>query len=127
MLDNSSTVYIDLDNELQAFAITLLLLCFLGYVLVQMRVIMQGILYHTYTQLPEDADPGYIIGLFAGALLETMFLVSYIIIYVQSAYSSHTAQMYVYRITALFSNTVIAVQKLQLLSSLGIVVMQFLI
>ena len=94
MLDNSSTVYIDLDNELQAFAITLLLLCFLGYVLVQLRVFIQGITSNDNPYLRFPADPGYIIALFAGALLETMFLVSYII-YVQSAYSSHTAQMYV--------------------------------
>ena len=96
----------------------MIVLCFLGNLLVQMRVFIQGIAYYDDDQRPGfPGDPGYINALFAGTFLETIFLVSYIIIvvvYTRTAYCvlvTHSSN--VCRITALFSNTVIAVQKLQ--------------
>ena len=81
MLDNSSTIYIELDNEFQAFVITMIVLCFRGYLLVQMRVFTQGIANYDDQILRFPADPGYINALLAGVFLETMFLVSYIKLY----------------------------------------------
>ena len=74
---------------------------------------MQGIAYYDDNQfLRFPGDPGYINALFAGAFLETIFLVSYnIIILCKCVLVTRSSN--VRRITALLSDTVIAVQKLQ--------------
>ena len=91
MLGNSRTVYIDLDNEFQAFVITIIVLCFLGYLLVQMRATIVGTNKRIELQPSTTPVPGYVNAIFAGVLLETMFLVSYI--YIRYVVRTHHTQL----------------------------------
>ena len=71
-------MFMGYESVFQAFIITLIVLCFFGYLLVQLRVIYKeifmfgknGALYFP------PAVPGYINALFAGVLLETLLLAS---------------------------------------------------
>ena len=73
--------HLDLDSAFQAFTITVIVLCFLGYLLVELRVVIQGNNKRIEMQNLTTTLPGYINALFAGVLLETPFVASILYIY----------------------------------------------
>ena len=79
MFDHSSITIIwpkiDLDSVSQAFIITVIMLCSMGYLMGQMRTTILGI-NEPNRAFALPIDSGYINALFAGVLLETMFLAS---------------------------------------------------
>ena len=67
----------DLDSVSQAFIITVMPLCSMGSLMVQMRTTILGLGIDNPNRLfLLPTDSGYINALFAGPLLETMFLAS---------------------------------------------------
>ena len=66
----SAFTVVQLNSAFQAFIITVIVLCFLGYLLVLQRFYIE-----TFNQSP-ISPPAYINALFAGALLEMLFLAS---------------------------------------------------
>ena len=77
MLDHFNITYLDLDSAFQAFIITVIWLCFIGYLLVDLRVaIVATNKRNEIAQSSATPIPGYINATFAGVLLETLFLVS---------------------------------------------------
>ena len=66
----SAFTVVQLNSAFQAFIITVIVLCFVGYLLVLQRITIQ-----TLNQ-SSQSPPDYINALFAGPLLEVLFLAS---------------------------------------------------